>query len=235
MWPFVLTGFSIGVAGSLHCIGMCGPLAIVMPWASGRRHALNILLYHSGRTMTYLLMGICFGLLGNTFYIAGYQQLLSVLVGFVVCYIALRKILPHKIPEAGLPFFEGFREHFYKLISKKKIVESPLLFGLVNGLLPCGLVYLAVAAAISTGNIPGSAMVMAFFGLGTMPVFSLFLFGMKKISLSLRNRINKAIPYVVLISSFLLILRGLNLGIPYVSPYLNVKGTTPRAVHCIRE
>jgi len=235
MWPFILTGFSIGVAGSLHCIGMCGPLAIVMPWASGKRHAINILLYHSGRSMTYLLLGLCFGLLGNAFYIAGYQQLLSVLVGFVVCYIALRKILPHKIPEADLPFFKGFRNGLYQLISRKGIMSNPFLFGLANGLLPCGLVYLAVAAAVSTGNILGSAMVMTFFGLGTVPVFSLFLFGMKKISMSLRNRVNKAIPYVVLLSSFLLILRGLNLGIPYVSPYLNVKGTTPRAVHCIRE
>ncbi|HMZ24148.1 MAG TPA: sulfite exporter TauE/SafE family protein, partial [Saprospiraceae bacterium] len=105
-------------------------------------------------------------------------------------------------------------------------------FGMVNGLLPCGLIYLAVAAAITTGNIGGSALVMASFGLGTMPLFSLFLFGFNRINLSFRQKVNSFMPFLVLLTAILLILRGMNLGIPYVSPYLNVEGTTPKVIHC---
>ena len=103
---------------------------------------------------------------------------------------------------------------------------------MVNGLLPCGLIYLAVAAAISTGHVGSSAIVMASFGLGTMPIFTVFLLGINKISLSFRNKVNSFMPYMVMLTAFLLILRGMNLGIPYVSPKLNVEGTTPKVIHC---
>ena len=104
MLPFLFAGFGIGFAGSFHCIGMCGPLAIAMPWYSGEGYALKVLRYHLGRTLTYVVLGLCFGIIGNAFYIAGYQQLLSIALGVLILYISLNKILSGKIPIFKLPF-----------------------------------------------------------------------------------------------------------------------------------
>ncbi len=232
MLEWVPVGLTIGLAGSLHCIGMCGPLAISMPWSSGGNYFLKTIIYHLGRTATYVLLGLGFGLIGNAFYIAGYQQWLSVLAGIIVLYIAIKKIFPGKLPDLNIPGSTKLTKAITGIISNKVIVNNPFLFGMANGLLPCGLIYLAVAAAISTGHVGSSAIVMASFGLGTMPIFTVFLLGINKISLSFRNKVNSFMPYMVMLTAFLLILRGMNLGIPYVSPKLNVEGTTPKVIHC---
>ena len=232
MLEWILTGLIIGLAGGMHCIAMCGPLAISMPWSSGPRFFLKTIIYHLGRTTTYVLLGLAFGLIGNALLIAGYQQWLSIIAGLFVLYFALKKIFPGKVPDINLPGSAKLTKVITRMISNKQIVNNPYLFGMVNGLLPCGLIYLAVAAAITTGNIGGSALVMASFGLGTMPLFSLFLFGFNRINLSFRQKVNSFMPFLVLLTAILLILRGMNLGIPYVSPYLNVEGTTPKVIHC---
>ena len=232
MLPFLFAGFGIGFAGSFHCIGMCGPLAIAMPWYSGEGYALKVLRYHLGRTLTYVVLGQCFGIIGNAFYIAGYQQLLSIALGVLILYISLNKILSGKIPIFKLSFPEKLNIASSTLFRNHNLMNKPFLFGMINGLLPCGLIYLAVATAMTTGNLWSSVMVMAAFGFGTMPLFSVFLLGINKVSFSIRNKINKTMPYLVLLTSILLILRGLNLGIQYVSPKLNVEGTTPGIINC---
>ena len=103
------------------------------------------------------------------------------------------------------------------------------LIGLLNGLLPCGLVYMAVAGALATGNIVYSGLFMAFFGLGTLPAMLAMSYAGSFVSLTMRNKIKKAVPYILCFMGILLILRGLNLNIPYISPALGAVGTTE---HC---
>ena len=108
-------------------------------------------------------------------------------------------------------------------------MENLFLIGLLNGLLPCGLVYMAVAGALATGNIIYSSLFMACFGLGTLPAMLAMSFAGNFITLSSRNTIKKLVPYIVGIMGILLILRGLNLDIPYISPALAATGTVE---HC---
>ena len=116
-----------------------------------------------------------------------------------------------------LKYFEKLRSAIGQLFFKKNN-SSLFSIGLLNGLLPCGLVYMAAAGAVATGNIISSIFFMAFFGLGTLPVmWSVAFFG-NFISINIRQSIRKAYPYMMMLMACLLILRGLGLGIPYVSP-----------------
>ncbi|HOW32340.1 MAG TPA: sulfite exporter TauE/SafE family protein, partial [Bacteroidales bacterium] len=96
--------------------------------------------------------------------------------------------------------------------------SSLFLIGLLNGLLPCGLVYIAIAGSIGSGSALMGAIYMALFGLGTMPMLLAINLSGGFISTSLRKKINKLIPILVIIVGILFILRGLSLGIPYISP-----------------
>ena len=114
----------------------------------------------------------------------------------------------------------------------KSLFKSSFLVGMLNGLLPCGMVYLAVGSAMATGSIENGTFLMFSFGLGTIPLMALLMLLGKKIKFSWRLQLRKALPIIVVSMSLLLILRGLNLGIPFVSPQLNVEGTTPKMIHC---
>ncbi|MCO6460142.1 MAG: sulfite exporter TauE/SafE family protein [Saprospiraceae bacterium] len=232
MLAYILSGFMIGIAGSFHCIGMCGPLAVAMPWYAGEGYWWKVVRYHLGRTLTYMCLGLCFGIIGNAFYIAGYQQALSVALGAIILLSILPKVFHFNLSRLKVARFNKLNQIVLNLFKRDAILKKPMLFGIVNGLLPCGLIYLAVVLAISTGSIWKSGVIMASFGLGTMPLFTAFLLGLNRVSLSFRHKINNFFPYLVLLTSILLILRGMNLGIPYVSPYLNVEGTTPAIIEC---
>lgn len=90
--------------------------------------------------------------------------------------------------------------------------------GMANGLLPCGMVYIAIAGALSTADVVSGVLFMAFFGAGTLPAMMMISYFGKMISLSARSSMRKAVPYFVAVMGILLILRGLNLGIPFISP-----------------
>jgi sulfite exporter TauE/SafE len=217
-----LTAISIGIIGSFHCIGMCGPIALALPvhnFSPIKKH-LAILLYNFGRIFTYSIIGAIFGLLGQAFFLGGIQQMLSLSLGILI----LLSVFISHVNWIKYPKFQFVNQLISKLKNTlgKLFNKSGLFFlfliGLLNGLLPCGLVYLGVAGSLSTGHYLKGAEFMAFFGLGTIPVmYSVAFFG-QFISLKFRNYIRKATPYFVSIMAVLLILRGLNLGIPYVSP-----------------
>lgn len=219
----IITGLSIGALGSFHCIGMCGPIALSLPVHSGSgfHKSFSILLYNTGRALTYAMIGLIFGLLGSSLNVFGFQQWLSIIAGCLILLLLVFSTFNLGSKVANSRFNGLIKEKLSRYLSAEKSTFSYLIIGLLNGWLPCGLVYVAIAASFALGNVWESALLMFAFGLGTLPVMAfLMLFG-KFISQRTRGLINKLVPYVIGIMAFLLILRGLNLGIPYLSPSYN--------------
>lgn len=223
-WTALISGFTLGAAGSLHCMGMCGPLSLALPTHHlGKvQKFFSLLLYQLGRIITYTAIGLLFGLAGRRIYISGYQQWFSVglgvlIIGFAVLYF-LQKRAVH------IAFFSRFYLYIQGLIVK--VLRSSagpggfLLLGMANGLLPCGMVYIALASTLSFGTVGESAMFMAMFGAGTLPAMMMVAYAGQALKLEARILLRKAVPYFVFSMGVLLILRGLNLGIPFISPEL---------------
>lgn len=229
-----LTAFAIGALGSFHCIGMCGPIALSVPMAgkSGLAGIFRGLLYNLGRITTYAILGLIVGFLGKQLMFGDFQQALSITVGVLILTFL---ILPRTITKKVDPTTK-FAQLFLKLKStfqglfKSKSSIGPLVLGLINGLLPCGLVYVGLAGALALGNPIESAQFMAAFGLGTVPVMITVILAGDLISIQWRGKIRKLMPVMFAIMGALFILRGMNLGIPYISPDMEVTevGGTPQ-------
>jgi sulfite exporter TauE/SafE len=212
------TAFLLGLVGSLHCAGMCGPMAMAVPVLGQSRGAITAsrLIYNFGRIVTYVLLGIVFGLIGQTFALAGFQRWVSLIAGVLI----LIGLFATGQSASGLPVTRmvGRLKRVFGLLLRKRSVGSLFGLGLLNGLLPCGLVYVAAAAAMATGSLIGGTGYMAAFGIGTVPMmFGFGLVGMKLQQL-LRFQFQKLVPVSLAIVGGLLLLRGMALGIPYVSP-----------------
>jgi len=216
----LVSGFVLGLMGSFHCVGMCGPIALSLP-LRGNNLAQKLsggILYNLGRTVTYGIMGAFFGLIGQGFQLVGFQRWVSIVMGAFMIIAILMPFVFKNIKLGSVDFFTGkLRKAIQKLFQKRSL--SGLFFiGMLNGLLPCGLVYLAIAGAIGTANVYYGIAFMVLFGLGTLPMLlGVSILG-NMMSIALRNRINKLIPYVVVLVGAIFILRGLSLGIPYLSP-----------------
>lgn len=220
MLQLIAIGLSIGFLGSFHCIGMCGPIALSLPilHETKTKRLLLIALYNIGRASTYALMGILFGYVGNQFFLTGYQQKFSIVIGILILLI----LIGGKFINLEHIFFKKFHQKIQILLAKflqaEKKSKHFFLIGVVNGLLPCGLVYLAIAYAAATGTVAKGAMLMFAFGLGTFPLmFSIMILG-RAISFNARKQMKKMLPYFIAFTACMLILRGLNLGIPVISP-----------------
>ncbi len=221
----LLTALTLGLLGSLHCIGMCGPIALALPVVSNSSYARykGIALYNMGRVFTYSMLGLIFGLLGKTFVIAGFQQGLSIVLGvFVLVMVFLPQQFAQRFQVTSVMFkpVAKLKSALGGLFAKKSYA-SLFSIGLLNGLLPCGLVYAAVAGAIAVADPLKAALFMAFFGLGTVPAMLGLSVAGQKISIGLRNNFRKISLVFVAVMGMLLIVRGMNLGIPYVSPVLD--------------
>jgi sulfite exporter TauE/SafE len=230
------SAFLIGLFGSFHCIGMCGPIALALPVQQDNRFTLVFgrILYNVGRAITYAAIGVVFGLLGQSLSLAGFQQTISIIAGVL---ILLMVFLPTKYsqqlyllkPAYG---FTNFLKRKFGALLKKKSVTSVFFIGLLNGFLPCGLVYIAVAGAIASGGYIEGAAYMFIFGIGTLPIMlAVSLLG-NFISLNVRKKVNKLIPAFMIVLACLFILRGMNLGIPYISPQLQQSEITDESVIC---
>ncbi len=225
------TAFTLGLLGSFHCVGMCGPIALALPLGKNTgwgKRLLGGVLYNVGRILTYAVMGALFGLLGKGLVMAGIQQWLSIVVGVLMLVAVVFIYFVKKRWKATGTIFKGvgwIKQQLGHLFHKRSL--SALFFiGLLNGLLPCGLVYLAVAGAIAEGTMHHGAFYMMLFGLGTLPAMLLLTQLGAFITVNMRNKIRKALPLAVVIIATLFILRGLNLGIPYISPEMSMEEPT---------
>lgn len=223
-----LSAILLGLVGSLHCAGMCGPVAVALP-LNNRSWFARIsggLLYNTGRTITYAALGAFFGLAGMGLAIGGMQQWVSIILGAVmILAVIIPRLGAAKSKVAGLtdsisgllkkPFIKLFRIRTY---------SSLFIIGLLNGFLPCGLVYIALAGALVMSRVHQGAVYMIFFGIGTIPMMLAISVAGNILSQKLRKRLAKAIPLFIILLGILFILRGMNLGIPYISPELSQEG-----------
>ena len=218
----LVLAFTLGLFGSLHCVGMCGPIALLIPLQ--RQHkgfrSLQLGAYFIGKTLAYTLMGLLFGLVGEGIFIAEYQQEFSIFAGLLMILMGLFSLLHLRVKGLGNPLLKGFsllKNALGKQLSKKTLTSS-LSIGFLNGFLPCGLVYTALFGALAMGNWWGSMIYMTAFGVGTIPLMLLLILLGNFLPLALRRRLNQWLPLVVILVGILFILRGLGLGIPYLSP-----------------
>jgi hypothetical protein len=201
---------------------MCGPIAMMLPVdrTNQAKKTLQIFTYHLGRLSAYGTIGFLFGLLGKGFSIAGIQQELSIFLGVAMIIIVL-------VPERFFMNY-NFSRPIFTVISKiktslgsqfkNKSYQSLFTIGVLNGFLPCGMVYVALFGAVAMQSPSFGVLYMILFGLGTVPMMSSVVYLNSILTLSVRNKIQKIIPYVGVCIGILFILRGLGLGIPYVSP-----------------
>lgn len=234
----VLSGLALGFLGSMHCIGMCGPIALALPSQSKSKLSFysGRILYNLGRVITYTTMGLILGLIGQKINLAGYQQILSITLGAIILIIVL---LPshYKNILSSLSFVRTIIKVLQSsigLLFRKGSQSSLFAIGVLNGFLPCGFVYVALAGAVALGNVEKSILFMALFGIGTIPaMFSASvvtnLFGQ-----NFRMKINRAIPVFAAVLAVIFILRGLNLGIPYLSPKLKTVTQVNPAHDCCK-
>lgn len=212
------TAFTIGLFGSLHCIGMCGPIALAIPMQQKSRWQLaqNNVLYNLGRAITYSLLGLIIGIIGEGIVFVGLQKWLSILTGvFILIAVLFAVNLEQKI--VTLPYFNQL--FFWLKSNLGKVLKRPsrvsiFSTGLLNGLLPCGLVYLALASAISLGDIGKSGLFMFAFGLGTMPLMFLFIFAGNSTHLKYRITLQKIYPIFLVVLAFWFIYRGVHFYLP---------------------
>jgi uncharacterized protein len=216
----ILSGLLLGLTGSFHCVGMCGPIALSLP-LKGNTLTERIgggLLYNLGRAFTYGLMGVIFGLIGQSFSFFGFQRWISIAMGaLMILSIIIPSIYARLSKNAPSPIAGFVRKQIQRFFTARSF-SGLFMVGLFNGLLPCGLVYLAIAGAIGTGNVITATLFMFLFGLGTLPMLLFITVLGNIISLSVREKLNKAIPYIVVFIGLIFILRGSNLGIPFLSP-----------------
>lgn len=201
---------------------MCGPIAMMLPVDRNNptKKVTQIFTYHIGRLTAYGTIGLIFGLVGKGFFMAGIQQNLSIFIGVAMIAVIL-------IPDKTFAKY-NFSKPVFVLISKikatlgsqfrNKSYKSLFTIGLLNGFLPCGMVYVALFGAIAMQNAGFGVLYMVLFGLGTVPMMSSVVYINSYLTLPIRNKIQKVIPYVAVLIGVLFILRGLGLGIPYVSP-----------------
>lgn len=208
--------------GSFHCVGMCGPIAFMLPVDHNKpvKKLLQVFLYHIGRLTSYSILGLVFGFLGKGLYVFGMQQRLSIMIGIIMIAVIL---IPYKTFSKY-----NFSRPIYSLLTKvknrlgkelqKKSPDTFLTIGLLNGLLPCGLVYMALFGSIATASPWLGALFMVLFGLGTIPLMTSAVYFGSMLKGTAKKSVQRLIPVFVILIGLLFILRGLGLGIPYISP-----------------
>lgn len=223
---YLYLAFFMGFFGSLHCVAMCGPLVLALPsnGHSAWMAVANRVIYQFGRILTYGLLGLLLGLIGNSIAVKGWQQAISLLTGAFLI---------------GMGLFNLFSAHFPGIIRIQQKVMQPvirkmgywlyrpggsLLAGVFNGLLPCGMVYMALAAALNADSVWGGGSFMVFFGLGTFPMMiAVSLLG-SLVKSRIKFNLSRWLPVMLLIMGLWFLLRGANLDIPMLSPLIYPEG-----------
>ncbi len=222
METIFIPAFILGVISNLHCLGMCGPIALAIPLNRSSKSTMlfGILQYHIGRVLVYGILGYSVGYIGMGIKLFGILQAISIIAGIGIIIYAWRKKL-FKTSSSSSYINQKITSSFSKNMGKIMRSESPLklfLLGALNGLLPCGMVYTALITAVVLGTPLLSATSMLAFGLGTLPGLVAFSLFAQQLGNPIRSKINRYLPYLITVVGLLIVLRGMNLNIPYISP-----------------
>ena len=228
----LIIGLVLGLSSSLHCIGMCGPISMVLPLKDRSVFGVftGVLQYNIGRVFVYGILGSVIGAIGFTASLFGALQIVSIITGIVMIIFAWQKHL-----FSGFTAWNSFNGFFSKGIGNIMGSGSPfklLLLGSVNGLLPCGMVFIALMNAVTGGTPLNGAAAMIAFGLGTVPAMMFVGIAASKMNRSLQQRVNAYVPYILTIVGLLVCLRGMNLNIPYISPSIEMAKKTEVSKKC---
>lgn len=220
LFEILIAGSVLGLAGSLHCVGMCGPIILALPfnettWLS--RFTSNAV-YFLGKALTYAVLGLFIGLMGTAIFPKQWQQAISIGSGV---FILAMTWLPKMVNSSSTSKFQKKVISGIAIWMRKKGYAAQFIVGLLNGFLPCGMVYMALAASLTAGGALKSSFFMFVFGLGTAPLLFIIGISKKAMSLKFRKAFNTSLPYVTTVLAILFILRGLSLGIPMLSPDLS--------------
>lgn len=207
-----LAGFFLGIAGALHCVGMCGPIVV------GLR--VGKISYHIGRVITYMLLGLLIGFGAGLIALTVAARTVSIVSGALMIISAGVQILWHRSFIPSAPIMKAtapVRNALQRLLTHKSTAAS-FSMGLVNGLLPCGLVVSALFGAASSVNVLQAALFMGSFGVGTIPLMWALSWAGSHLTDKLRISFRRIVPAFALLIGAVLIVRGMGLGIPYLSP-----------------
>lgn len=209
---------SIGFLGSLHCVGMCGPLALMVNRFDHSRISMigRALEYNVGRVICYTLLGLVFSSISSIVIIGDLQQIISILMGVLLILVFLVSIST-KFKSTGNRMLADFQRVINKLYLKTQALftaQRPFVTGLINGLLPCGLVYLAIAGSLSMGSVIDSVFFMMLFGIGTIPALLFLIVGVRFNRLRLKINISSLYKYLYLCFGLFLIYRGAFVDMP---------------------
>lgn len=215
------TAFMLGLGGSLHCAGMCGPLLLALPSGQGGHAALLVrrLIYHAGRIFTYGVVGALFGWIGHAIGLAHVQRWVSLTAGVLV--LASLLLWPARVSQGFVARPIGWLKVAFSRLISRPSHAAQFALGAINGLLPCGLVYVAAAAASASGGFTRGFLYMLVFGAGTLPMLLGLAFAGRALHCWIQPRLRLFVPVCMAVMAALLILRGLSLGIPYLSPDLS--------------
>ena len=174
----IFTAFATGLAGSAHCIGMCGGISVSLGLGSMKKRLLPV--YHGGRLASYATLGLVFGCLLPLIGVRDYSpawamalRLAAALVMFAIgLQIALGINLLRRLERYGSRLWQPLAGFVQSLLPVRTGSDA-LLLGFLWGLLPCGLIYSALALAVVSGNPLHAALVMLAFGAGTLPAMLL--------------------------------------------------------------
>ena len=215
----IYLALSLGFFGSMHCIGMCGPLALgvsKLAYSNQRNYFISSFKYNIGRVVTYTLLGLVFGLVGQTLIMSGFQRIFSILAGLVLIVLFLFSLDFEQFLRKSKFLNRGLSK-ISVLISEttsSRWMKMPFAFGLANGLLPCGLVYLALAGSLTYGGVEEGMLFMFLFGISTIPALFILAIGGNFLSGKFRISLRKLLPFIQLIMGAYLIYRGIAVGIP---------------------
>ena len=210
--------FSMGLMSSFHCVGMCGPIALALPVQKGNKFVqfAGLLTYNIGRASTYALLGLLLGSLGSSLAWIGYLRYLSIFSGMLMLVYVFWPT--HLDRYFHTPLFwqkciQQIKNSMAKMLRSKSLIGWFFL-GILNGLLPCGLVYLALISSIATGGPLHGSLFMLLFGAGTLPAMMAVGFFKQWFTVSLRSKMRKLTPVMLALAGILLVARGLIIQYP---------------------
>lgn len=230
MVNILFEGMILGFASAFHCMVMCGPIALALPL--NRKNSITMIkgisVNQLGRVLTYVALGAIFGIFGFQLPLIHGFQIATILTGIAFLIVIWRPNWIRKL-EWQPGFFSRFRQQKMGSLLKNKTNFNLFFLGILNGLLPCALILVALGISITQGNPVKGAQFMLGYGLGSVPGISMVAFLGGRMLQAIPWKIRRIAPVAFSIVAFGMIIRGLNLGIPYLSP--KVEDKTQQLVH----